>query len=135
VRFFCEQKIQLDHKIRPTLAIACYLKHPLLIIARADSLRNFDRHLSIHFLSYMRAQANRPFYNRKKKKKRFEILNKMTDIDMHHGWWRDMNGYPWDLIPKKNPDYLIFLHLFIAVQFTVSFILASLIGKIFLKKR
>lgn len=53
---------------------------------------------------------------------------------MAHGWWRDMNGWPWDLIPKKNPEYMLFLNSFIAVQFTVSFLLALLIGKIFIKR-
>ena len=55
--------------------------------------------------------------------------------DLAHGWWRDMTGWPWDLIPKKSPDYMIFLNLFIACQFTVSFLLAVLGGWIFIKRR
>jgi len=55
------------------------------------------------------------------------------NVNMAHSWWRDMNGWPWDLIPKYNPQYQLFLNLFIATQFTVAFFIAKPVAGFLIK--
>jgi len=57
------------------------------------------------------------------------------NVNMAHGWWRDMNGWPWSLIPKQNPQYQLFLNTFIATQFTVAFFLVRLVAGFVIKPR
>jgi len=55
------------------------------------------------------------------------------NLNMAHGWWRDMNGWPFSLFPKFNPQYQIFLNLFMATQFTIAFVVLKFVAQIFIK--
>jgi len=43
------------------------------------------------------------------------------NVNMAHGWWKDVRNWPFSLIPYTNPHYLIFLHLFCVVKFSISY--------------
>jgi hypothetical protein len=57
------------------------------------------------------------------------------NVNMAHGWWKDMDFWPFTLIPGNNPEYLIFLHVLTATKFAVAFFVLKLIAKLCLKEK
>jgi len=49
------------------------------------------------------------------------------NINMAHGWWKDVSGWPFSLVPTEHTPYLVFLHIFTTVKFAVSFVAVKLI--------
>jgi len=55
------------------------------------------------------------------------------NINLAHGWWKDVNKWPFSLIPKENPAYLIFLNGFVLFKFTLAFFVLKVVTKFILK--
>jgi len=55
------------------------------------------------------------------------------NINMAHGWWRDVSGWPFSMIPKDHTPYYIFLHIFTLVKFSISFLVLKIVTKFILK--
>jgi hypothetical protein len=53
-------------------------------------------------------------------------------LHMAHGWWKDVSGWPFSLIPKEHTPYFIFLHLFSAFKFSLSYVVLKICTKFIL---
>jgi len=56
------------------------------------------------------------------------------NINMAHGWWKDVNSWPFSLIPTGNPSYIIFLHAFVFFKFTIAYLVLKVVTKYIIKK-
>eukprot|EP01112_Ceratiomyxa_fruticulosa_P022279 TRINITY_DN8103_c0_g2_i2.p1 TRINITY_DN8103_c0_g2~~TRINITY_DN8103_c0_g2_i2.p1 ORF type:complete len:306 (+),score=46.28 TRINITY_DN8103_c0_g2_i2:101-919(+) len=58
------------------------------------------------------------------------------NVNMAHGWWKDMGGWPWNMIPAgSHPMYLVFLSCFVSVKFCVGYLLLRITSWAFLKAK
>lgn len=58
------------------------------------------------------------------------------NINMAHGWWKDVNKWPFSLIPPgKSTEYMIFLNCFVFTKFTIAFLVLKIVTKFVLKEK
>eukprot|EP01113_Clastostelium_recurvatum_P035433 TRINITY_DN4942_c0_g1_i1.p1 TRINITY_DN4942_c0_g1~~TRINITY_DN4942_c0_g1_i1.p1 ORF type:complete len:260 (-),score=46.61 TRINITY_DN4942_c0_g1_i1:252-1031(-) len=56
------------------------------------------------------------------------------NINMVHGWWKDMTGWPWELFPPgTDPKYVLSLCGFVAFKFAVAYVVLGLLSYLFIR--
>jgi len=57
------------------------------------------------------------------------------NVNMVHGWWKDMNSWPFSLFPPgTDPTYLFVLSAFVSTKFIINYFILRIISPLFISR-